>query len=245
VSRSLGRHPRFRPWACGPQRWGPDAASSATFGASVVDDLIGGIGRFADETPAAVALGCVYQFTDNRLARLLADLDFCTVVVDKSSVNDHTRMLERRGEGLPLAALESEGLGGYVTSMGGHQLGAVRLAGDASGPRRSLLHAKLLLLGIPHETVADTDAGEYRIVRMEPARLWFGSANWTRLSADHLEMGVWSEDRALLSHALQFLTGVVALSEPFRNRSSGPPEPELALFEPDYGTLHDPWEQLE
>ncbi len=52
--------------------------------------------------------------------------------------------------------------------------------------------------------------------------LWWGSANWTTASPQHLETGFWSDDEALVAHAKDFVSSVIAFSEPWDSAAVGP-----------------------
>ena len=45
--------------------------------------------------------------------------------------------------------------------------------------------------------------------------VWWGSANWTESSSDHLEVGFVSHDAELIDAATDFVADVIAFSEPF------------------------------
>src|SRR5436305_8326141 len=71
-----------------------------------------------------------------------------------------------------------------------------------------------------------------------------GSANWTRLSRSHLEVGLWVDDPQLVSQAAEFVCGLIALSEPFRSTAILP-NPDVREWEPDYEMWGEMWGEMQ
>ena len=98
---------------------------------------------------------------------------------------------------------------------------------------KPLLHAKLLVLGaLGFVYYSPDDAPEFEEFRFTPQSVWWGSANWTRASRSHLEVGFWSDDEDLVRDATSFLDDVVAFSEPVGSTCAGP-EPNLVSVDFD------------
>lgn len=95
-----------------------------------------------------------------------------------------------------------------------------------------LVHAKLLVLG--EAWGFDDDEGPDFGLRtgFKPMRAWFGSANWTTASAEHLEFGLWVDEPTLVDHAFRFLLDLLTFSEPL-DTNSDQPSPELVDAEWD------------
>jgi hypothetical protein len=62
--------------------------------------------------------------------------------------------------------------------------------------------------------------------------VWWGSANWTQQARNHLELGAWSDDPALVRAATEFLDDLITFSEPLGSVSPGA-EPDLARLDYD------------
>ena len=234
MSSPLGGYPQFSRWGV-RQTWGAQGEHGAILGPGVVDDLVDGLARYAAGEPCAAAIGCVAFFTHFGLARQLASLSATCIVIDKGTVGPASCSLHDADNSFPIQALS--GLGGMVTATGDDEVGPVRLAGvGPNTAHRPLLHAKLMILGKLFERLYNTGVGEYAEWTFEPKRLWLGSANWTQLSAQHLELGLWIDDPALIEKTTDFAADVIRFSEPFDSRAAQP-TPELTDYEPDYETL--------
>ena len=71
--------------------------------------------------------------------------------------------------------------------------------------------------------------------------LWWGSANWTEGSSNHLEAGLDSHDAELIDAATDFVADVIAFSEPFGSPCAGP-EPNMLSCKVDEAAM---WEAAE
>jgi hypothetical protein len=233
MALGLGSDPRF-------SRWGdrkPWSNGSAAFGPGVFDDLVAGVAEFLESHPSPAALGCIYLLTNREFAHLLATFDALCIVLDKGASMAAAAELEESNRRFPIDALAQ--LGGMVTELGGQEVGPMRLAGVRGVDRnRPLLHAKLLVLGNLIEQHFETPVGEYSEWRFEEERVWIGSANWTYLTKDHLEIGLWIDDRQLVTYATEFLSDLISFSEPFGSTAILP-TPELQAYEPDPEMLRE------
>lgn len=104
-----------------------------------------------------------------------------------------------------------------------------------AGRYRPLLHAKLCVLAATW--FWEGEFGE-ETLHLTPLRTWVGSANWTNLTASHIQFGAWWDDGALAGHALRFLTDLILLSEPPGQHAAGP-EPQLVAAEWDDDAFAD------
>lgn len=257
----LGGYAEFAEWSSGPCAWGPEGTWRASFAGGVVDDLIDGILSFPaelrDRLPAKaeampVAIGCVPWFGSVRVAEALCGLGGATlIVVDKGQRRVAARvrgLLESADAGfrqnlLPgldeMGPLDNLGKAPAIHPSGpmpGDRLiGPLRVAGwKEARQRRPLLHTKLLVLGAWWHW----DSGEGEMDTLTPMKVWFGSANWTDASSEHLEFGAWCGDDALLSSSLRFCEDLVRFSEPFDAGTAGP-EPELVAGEWDDAAFYE------
>lgn len=242
---ALGDYKAFRSWSGRPRSWGPqDAGWQAWFGGRVVDGLC----EILDEHLAGkrrgvpAAIGCVPWLDSEAVTdRLLALSTFC-VVVDKGT--SFPGRLRNREKGFPNIALlrlrdmarsddGSAPILGPSSPMPEHELGPVRVLGWHQQDRKPLLHAKMLVLGdlVLNVYGPDDSCGE-EWLDFEPRAVWWGSANWTRRSRSHLEVGFACDDPALLGEAADFVADVIAFSEPVESTCAGP-EPNLVRVEFD------------
>lgn len=252
MPRPLGSYPEFTRWSGRPRAWGPDGRGRMVFGGGVMDDLVAGIeahraevhSRYPAKAEAlAVAVGCVMFLDHPRVVDALASLDGSCIVVDKKSYR--TGVLARFAEqaegvwqgGLPgLMDLTPEPtvIGPSGPAPGSWGVGPLCVAGWGR-EGKPLLHAKVLVLCAHWRWEVDTGYGYLIQDELTPMRFWIGSANWTRKSADHLEVGVWSDDEELCAHMLGAVASVVAFSEPFS--ADGPasvvPNPAMVPIEWD------------
>jgi hypothetical protein len=248
VSDPLSGHPQFSRW----RRLRAWSAGTASFG-SVVADLVDGIKMFAAEHPPVpvrrgeswpVALGCVMALTNPDVVEALARLGGCCVVVDKKL--RHRKAVDRLCQeacGIPQVFLRDFD---ELAPPGPHgptvicpsspwpisdvTLGPARLAGwrpEKKGAQAPLLHSKLLVLGTAEAWEWDEEPGMGMNYKLTPKKAWLGSANWTEPSPNHLEFGVWTTDRELVAATFEFVTDVIAFSEPLDTVETDP-TPELA-----------------
>ncbi len=230
-------------WTEEPHAW---RCGTISLGVNVIDALTQGIATFPDMVhdrfpvramAVPVAIGCVPWLDDEKVIDALLGLDQQCIVLDKGAKPDRSRRLLEEGRGLwqPLLGLEEYGAPQpageppWITPKGmpgERQLDAVRVVGwrknKKSGNLVPLLHAKLLVLAVVYD--AEWDFGYFQ--RLEPMRVWLGSANWTSASRASLEIGTWCDDSVLAKEALRFLTSVVRISEP-RGAEADEPSPEL------------------
>lgn len=233
-----------------PRAWGPDNAWTATFGGRVVlEDLISGLRahpqavmrRFSAKAEAyPVILGCVPWLDSPRVVDALLKVGTYCVIVDKGAWSWQCDRLLSQGAGVPQKLLR--GLETWAPAEGGRppvigpysrldrELEPVRVAGwNKPGERPPLLHAKLAVCCAAWRWEGEMGGTDDLLT---PMRVWMGSANWTRKSAWHLEFGAWSADTALASAALEFMTALVKISEPFGTEAERP-RPQLVAGEWD------------
>ena len=187
-------------------------------------------------SPAAI--GCVPWLTNDDVIDRLLQLSACCVVLDKGAglparLVNHDRSMPNV---LPRLQMTTPAVDGAATLLGPgspmpeHDIGPVRLLGwqerEGKG-MKPLLHAKLLVLGqLGFVTYSPDDAPEFEELKFTPQSVWWGSANWTRTSPSHLEVGFWSEDEHLVREATSFVEDLIAFSEPVGSTHPGP-EPNL------------------
>jgi hypothetical protein len=85
------------------------------------------------------------------------------------------------------------------------------------------------------------DYGSDERLEFRPIAVWWGSANWTEGSRNHLEVGCVSRDAQLLDSATDFVADVIAFSEPLGSDCAGP-EPNMLTYEVDDAAM---WEASE
>ena len=250
VNMPLGDYERFRRWSGKPRNWGPDGAGwRAWFGGQVIDGLC----DLLDEHLAArrgremrpAAIGCVPWLTSEAVVDRLVKLNSCCVVIDKGA-SQHA-LGEMTAQGFPNAAITRlEGMmpatvdgdapliiGPYTPREATwHEIEAIRVAGWRGKGSKPLTHAKILVLGQIGWETYDTPYGDYEEFRFEPQRVWWGSANWTDLSSSHLEVGFACDDPKLVHEAADFVTDMIAFSEPVTTQCPGP-EPNLVAVDVD------------
>jgi hypothetical protein len=240
--------------------WGPEGAGwRAWFAGNVIDGLCEILdehlaaerrgylfphGIRAREGGSPAAIGCVPWLTDDDVIDRLLQLSACCVVVDKAGLLDarlvdHDRSFPNVLPGLQMTTPAADGaptLLGPSSPMPEHEVGPLRVLGwgkDAGKGFKPLLHAKLLVLGeLGFVTYIPDDAPEFEEFRFTPQSVWWGSANWTRGSRSHLEVGCWSDDHDLVREATSFLDDVIAFSEPVGSTCAGP-EPNLVSVDFD------------
>lgn len=234
------------------RRWGPDERWGAWFGSGVLEGLVGLLDRFLATPidirprwdPFCAALGCVAWLSHPDITARLAQMATCVVVDKPECASRWHRALHERGQPFPPQALpgfehyaprDADGQPVVVGPSGPWPpdetpgIGPVRVAGFRGDKWAPLLHPKMLVLGYVY-WAADEFSRERMLFR--PELVWWGSANWTRGAARHIEVGTYSDDADLLSGATDFLSEVVRLSEPLDTTSIFP-EPEFAEVEFD------------
>jgi hypothetical protein len=261
----LGKYWEFSAWSGRPRTWGPDDRYRVWFAggvldglASVIDDHVKAVrqgSRYGD--PIVAAIGCVPWLTSDAIVDRLAALPACCIVVSKWGLKaqpslDAAMRLMAAGNGFPnvtpdlvdMAPPEEAGNGllGPEDEFPRYLLGPVRVAGwRKKGP---LLHAKILVLG----TVlwAEDEVGR-ELQIFSPDSVWWGSANWTSESKNHLEVGSWVADQGLARDARDFVSSVIQFSESWESVAEDP-EPDLVRIDYDFEALADyaaewgPWE---
>lgn len=90
-------------------------------------------------------------------------------------------------------------------------------------------------------TYSPDNAPEFEELEFTPHSVWWGSANWTRGTRSHLEVGFWSDDRDLTRTATAFVEDVIRFSEPVGQVSAGP-KPNLLAVEYDDEAMWEAWE---
>jgi hypothetical protein len=247
----LGGFDQFRRSQGGPFPWGEGGRSRISYGMDVLPDLVQGLRELpalaTDDMPTKaeaqpVVIGCVYRLTSDDVVDALVPMDCCLVVDRTQNKRDAVDRLQR--EGRPLSTIYLPGFDDVgrpqpdgrppVIGPGSPApeplvLGPTRAAGWSPGPRRPLVHAKVLIAG--RSSVWEDDWGQERW-HLTPLRTWVGSANWTSFAPSHLEIGLWSDDAELMARNLQFLLDVLRFSQTFESASTGP-EPELVDSEWD------------
>lgn len=247
----LGQYGQLQRWTTSSEPW---SGGHAKFGGGVVEHLVEGIESFRSDVEASnakrshryqeelVAVGCVPWLTSWPVVEALAPFR-TLVMIDKSCDAPAARHLNASGRGTWSALLGTDDYApvdedGNPRHYGGYEqphddYRPVRVIGwRRSSTPRPLLHTKMLVLGTAmfHE-----DSEFYGWGRMRPQRAWVGSANWTDMSAKHLEFGTWLDsegDRPFAPLALEHLISLLLFSEPFGTGTTGP-EPNLAPVEYD------------
>jgi hypothetical protein len=172
----------------------------------------------------------------------LVPFDQCCVIVDKQQP-EYAAVRRLAQHGRPLSSAYLEGFeelappdknGKPVVIHPGSRLpmavdlGPVRVAGwrrAADGSARSMLHAKMLVLGVT-TYYEDDEMFADDVLKFDPKVTWMGSANWTQAARTHIEFGVCSSDSALVHHNYEYLLSLLTFSEP-RGATSIGPTPEL------------------
>lgn len=222
--------------------------------------------QYASGVRHPILLGCSPWFTDVEILRALDLLSFACVVLSKRPTDEAEQFVARKlrqrntaGRGLPtryfsefslmrprgddqpivLSPAEAWAPADYIIPM----FRTVGQRATRHGEKSIYAHAKLALLG----TGAWTDEGpegsigDYFVFRAD--RLWISSANFSKNSRRLLEVGLWTEDRALIDGARQFLLKLVLASEDLNAVSDAPipdfAEADVEVEEPDFDDIGD------
>lgn len=268
--KPLGEYELFKKWSGRPRSWGANGEARAWFGGQVVDGLCDVLDEhLAAASAGSAAIGCVPWLSSRSVIERLAKLNSLCIVIDKGIENrgavsrlmsekyvDDAGGYEGYMNGFPNAAVS--GLAGMIPAKDGepvvvgpytprevveHVIDPVRMLGWRSGDKRNpIVHAKMLVLGRIDFLEYDTPYGVDEVgPRFTPQMLWWGSANWTEGSRKHLEAGFVSKDSELLHLATDFVSDVIAFSEPFGSDCAGP-EPNMLGYEVDDAAM---WEASE
>lgn len=252
--RPLGAHEAFVEWSGRPRPWGPDHRWQVWFAGGVIDGLL----QVLDEHIASAqrrsrfpaVIGCSPWLTSEAVVdRLLRTA--CCVVMDKGAAVVPAR-LATADCGLPnvLPGLrhrypaDADGgplVVGPFTPKPEYEVGPIRMSGWRGPSGKPLAHAKLLVLGeLFWDEVGPDDGPQVEEGFVEATSVWWGSANLTDKSANHLEVGFWCDDPELLRNALGFMDDLLAFSEPADSLCPGP-EPNLLHVEWDDDAM---WEAV-
>ena len=266
----LGDYGLFKKWSGRPRSWGAKGEAQAWFGGQVVDGLCEVLEEHLTATGGrSAAIGCVPWLTSEAVIDRLAKLNSLCIVIDKGTENRGavSRLMSEKYEddvdgyegymnGFPNAAVP--GLAGIIPARDGepvvvgpytprevveHVIDPVRILGWQGGKKNNpILHAKMLVLGrLDWKDYGHPDYGTDERVEFTPMVAWWGSANWTEGSRNHLEVGTISRDAQLLSTATDFVADVIAFSEPLTSDCAGP-EPNMLGYTFDDAAM---WEASE
>lgn len=212
-------------------------------------------------------VGCTPWLTDGAVVERLMRFSECCIVINKPelvpddlrSFDAEIRHLHEAGRGLNrdlLRGIDSTTMapkfagepvtlgpsGPYTDCEPETVFQSVRVAGirKTDGRTIPLAHAKLLLVGFAGWT--DEHPSGYAVEHwwFEPRRLWLGSTNFTFNARRSLEFGIWVDDLEMLRQATEFLTDLLAYSEPWGSKSVWP-DPELAPYDYDEEAM---WEAV-
>lgn len=259
MTPALGDYSMFNSWSGRSRPWGADGTSRAWFGGNVIDGLCESLDehlarprpRRLEARPAVV--GCVPWFNSRAVQDRLLRMGGCCIVIDKGAkarpqeLISGGRPLPNVLPGLDMTVPDGEGptLLGPHSELPGHLLGPVRLAGWQRAERgrlKPLLHTKILVLGeVAWYRYGPDDSPYSEELGFRAEAVWWGSANWTDASRDHLEMGTYSTDVALADEALRFVSKVVEFSEPIDSMFIQP-EPNLVPVDFDDAAMAEAYE---
>jgi hypothetical protein len=262
--KPLGEYELFKKWSGRPRTWGANGEARAWFGGQVVDGLCTGLDEHLAATGGrSAAIGCVPWLTSQAVIDRLAALNSLCVVIDKGIENQAavSRLMSDDDDGFPRGFPNSAvaGLAGIVPSNDGepvvvgpytprevteHVIDPVRVLGWRKRDKRNpIVHAKMLVIGrIELVDYGHPDYGTDERLKFRPMALWWGSANWTGGSANHLEVGFLSHDAELIDAATDFVADVIAFSEPLGSEWAGP-EPNMLSYEVDDAAMYEAAEQ--
>jgi hypothetical protein len=220
---------------------GPEEGNHAFFGRNVLRGLIDGMDDFIHvrqprweqfRSLGPALLGSAMWIDDPELIDKLGELSGASIVVTKQGREPYRRKrlaplhdLNGRTPGLPIQAFAA--LSGLAPKVNGEpiivgpydrmydgRVPTIRTLGYRRlGDFPPIMHAKLVLLG--HLWWHDEDPlGHVEdVIGFTPRRLWVSSANFTSSSRRSLEFGYWTEDRALMHGAEDFLVSAMRFSE--------------------------------
>jgi hypothetical protein len=209
-----------------------------------------------------VLIGATYLLDDDEFIESLRTLAGACVVVNKPDRKDAFAAYRRRTyqlladvnertQGIPMKAFPAlrdlaplEGgrpaiVGPYGPAPGTGQVSTSRTLGYRQTHGRwslPLLHAKVVLLGHLWWHDEDDGPGVADVIGFTPKRLWMSSANFTRASRRHIEIGYWTEDPKMLRGMREFLVDLVAQSEEL-NPDADDWEPAMAPVEYDHDAM--------
>ncbi|WP_238407195.1 MULTISPECIES: hypothetical protein [unclassified Mycolicibacterium] len=209
----------------------------------------------------SAAIGCVPWLTSAAVIDRLEKFGSLCVVIDKGAENRDavTRLLgvepddiergfpnsavRRLADRLPASDGDRLVVGPYTPREEiEHLIEPIRVVGWRAGGYKPILHAKMLVMGrILLKDYGHPDYGIDEQLEFEPMSVWWGSANWTDGSLNHLEVGSVTTDAGFLAAATDFVADVIAFSEPLGSDCAGP-EPNLLSYEVDDAAM---WEASE
>lgn len=258
----LGDYDVFKKWSGRPRSWGENGEARAWFGGQVVDGLCTVLEEhLAAQGAGSAAIGCVPWLNSEAVIDRLDQFSSLCVVIDKGAVSRDavSRLIGNDDDGFPRGFPNSamSALAGLIPANNGepvvigpytprevveHIIEPVRVLGWRSGRKNPIIHAKMLVLGtVVLQDYGHPDYGSDERLEFRPTVVWWGSANWTESSSDHLEVGFVSHDAELIDAATDFVADVIAFSEPFDSDRAGP-EPNMLGYEVDDAAM---WEASE
>jgi hypothetical protein len=250
--------------------WGPTPHGGRVWtGTNVIDGLVEVIKEHVDGTwrsrQSPLAIGCCPWLTDDAVADALSSLSSCLVIAkpERSRRRTIQRLMDEGSpvhkqwlEELNTVALpspdgekrgplwtEPEYMPDEAWALHDVELGPVRVAGwnPKAVHMPPLLHAKVVVLAYAGE-FTDPETGRDWLGTI-PSSVWWGSANLTWASREHIEFATWSTDAMLVHTAWHFVTQVIALSEPYTELTMTRPTPQLVdtadYPEPDWDYLDE------
>ncbi|MGH3556307.1 MAG: hypothetical protein ACRDTK_02100 [Mycobacterium sp.] len=261
--KPLGEYELFKKWSGRPRTWGANSEARAWFGGQVVDGLCTVLDEHLAVTGGhSAAIGCVPWLTSDAVIGRLAKLNSLCVVIDKGTENRNAvsrlagdgqdgfqrgfpnSAMSRLSDMLPATNGERFVVGPYTPrEQVEHLIEPVRVVGWRGGRNNPILHAKMLVMGrIDLKDYGHPDYGSDERLEFQATVAWWGSANWTEGSRNHLEVGAVTNDAKFLSAATDFVADVIAFSEPLGSDCAGP-EPNMLSYEIDDAAMWDASEQ--
>jgi len=259
----LGEYQRFNKWSGKPRTWGPHGDARAWFGGQVVDGLCTVLDEHLTATGwSSAAIGCVPWLTSEAVIDRLAKFDSLCVVIDKGAENRAAiapllpegpddidkgfpnSAVPRLADMLPARDGKRLVVGPYTPREATeHLIDPVRVVGHRGGRNNPIVHAKMLVMGrLLLKDYGHPDYGSDEQLEFQPMSAWWGSANWTDGSLNHLEIGTVTSDPAFLTAATDFVADVIAFSEPWGSEHASP-EPNLLSYEVDDAAMWEAWEE--
>jgi hypothetical protein len=247
-------------------RWGQDHQDRVWTGLDVLSGLVEVIAEHVAKRrrdDVAIALGCSPWLTDDGVTDALTALACCLVVTKPERVparvqqrlladgqSVHKMWLHWLDEvGLPTEDGDRPVVRGYSDDPSHDvELGPLRVAGwrkRKGDTNKPIVHAKVVVLGYYGDRDIDTGDRVYSVADFWPSSVWWGSANLTRQSRQHLELATWSSEPSLVLTAAHFVVDVIAVSEPLTDIVSDVPSPEMVdawPYEPDWDTYEPDWD---